>query len=83
MDYFDTFSPIAKLSSFRIILTITTCNDWDADNFDFNGTYLNGKLDDNKEIYRGSKSNAYSNHSMALSRLGENGTTHCPAPLWT
>jgi hypothetical protein len=51
VDYFDTFSPIAKLSSFRIILTIAACNDWDADTFDFNGAYLNGELDDNKEIY--------------------------------
>ena len=51
MDYFDTFSPIAKLSSFRIILAIAARNDWDADTFDFNGAYLNGELDDSKEIY--------------------------------
>jgi hypothetical protein len=51
VDYFDSFSPAAKLSSFHIILAIATCNDWDADTFDFNGTYLNGKLDDNEEIY--------------------------------
>jgi hypothetical protein len=51
MDYFDTFSPIAKLSSFRIILAIAARNDWDADTFDFNGAYLNGELDDNEEIY--------------------------------
>jgi Reverse transcriptase (RNA-dependent DNA polymerase) len=51
MDYFDTFSPVAKLSSFRIILAIATQNNWDADTFDFNSTYLNGKLDKNEEIY--------------------------------
>ena len=51
VDYFDTFSPVAKLSSFRIILAIAARNDWDADTFDFNGAYLNGELGDNEEIY--------------------------------
>ena len=32
---------------------------------------------------RGSKSNVYSSHSMASSRLGKNGTIHCLALLWT
>lgn len=51
MDYFETFSPVAKLASFRIILAMAARNDWDADTFDFNGAYLNGELDDNEEIY--------------------------------
>jgi hypothetical protein len=51
VDYFDTFSPVAKLSSFRLILTIAAHNNWDADTFNFNGAYLNGELDDNEEIY--------------------------------
>ena len=40
VDYFDTFSPVAKLSSFRFILAIAARNNWDADTFDFNGVYL-------------------------------------------
>jgi transposase InsO family protein len=51
VDYFDTFSPVAKLSSFRTILAIAARNDWDTDTFDFNGAYLNGELDENEEIY--------------------------------
>ena len=51
VDYFETFSPVAKLASFRIILAMAARNDWDADTFDFNGAYLNGELDDNEEIY--------------------------------
>lgn len=51
VDYFDTFSPVAKLSSFRIILAIAARNDWDADTFDFNGAYLNGELDEDEDIY--------------------------------
>ena len=37
--------------SFRTILVLTACQDWDIDTFDFNSAYLNGKLSDNKEIY--------------------------------
>jgi hypothetical protein len=51
LDYFDTFSPVAKLSCFRIILAIAAHHDWEADTFNFNGTYLNSKLDKNEEIY--------------------------------
>ena len=51
VDYFDTFSPITKLSSFQTILAMAVCNNWDADSFDFNGAYLNGELDDDEEIY--------------------------------
>jgi hypothetical protein len=51
VDYFDTFSPVAKLSSFRLILAIAARNDWNADTFDFNSAYLNGELDDNEDIY--------------------------------
>jgi hypothetical protein len=51
VDYFVTFSPIAKLSSFRLILAVAAHFDWDAESFDFNSAYLNGELDDNEEIY--------------------------------
>lgn len=50
-DYFTTFSPVAKLASFRTILAIAARLDWDIESFDFNGAYLNGELDDNEEIY--------------------------------
>jgi hypothetical protein len=51
VDYFDTFSPVTKLSSFHTILAIAACNDWNADTFNFNSTYLNSELDKNEEIY--------------------------------
>ena len=51
IDYFDTFSPVARLASFRAILAMAARNDWEVHTFDFNGTYLNGKLDDDEEIY--------------------------------
>jgi hypothetical protein len=51
VDYFTTFSPVAKLSSFRTILAIAARHNWEIESFDFNAAYLNGELDDDKEIY--------------------------------
>ena len=51
VDYFSTYSPIAKLTSFRTILAIAAHYNWDIESFNFNGMYLNGELDANEEIY--------------------------------
>jgi hypothetical protein len=51
VDYFDTFSPVAQLASFRLILATAACKDWDIDTFDFNGAYLNGELSAEEDIY--------------------------------
>jgi hypothetical protein len=50
-DYYDTFSPVAKLSSFQAVLALAAWNDWEIESFDFNGAYLNGELEEDKEIY--------------------------------
>lgn len=51
IDYYETFAPVAKLSSFRLILAIAARNGWPADSFDFNSAYLNSVLDDGEVIY--------------------------------
>ena len=51
VDYFDTYLPVAKMASIRMILAMATCFDWDIESFDFNGAYLNGTLDNNEELY--------------------------------
>ena len=51
IDYFDTYSPVAKLASLRTILALAARHDWDVESFDFNGAYLNGTLDDDEEIF--------------------------------
>ena len=68
VDYFTTFSPVAKLSSFRTILAITARNNWDIESFDFNGAYLNGKLDNNEEIYM-YPAPGYNSDSNSVKRL--------------
>ena len=51
-DYYDTFSPVAKLSSFQAVLALAARNNWEIESFDFNGAYLNGELEEDKEIYK-------------------------------
>jgi hypothetical protein len=50
-DYFETYSPVAKLTSFRTILALAVCQDWDINSFDFDGAYLNRELGENEDIY--------------------------------
>jgi len=50
-DYYDTFSPVAKLQSFQAILALAARFDWEIESFDFTGAYLNGELDADEEIY--------------------------------
>ncbi|CAA7270187.1 unnamed protein product [Cyclocybe aegerita] len=49
VDYMETFAPVAKMASLRTVLAIAAQNDWPIEVFDFNSTFLNGKL--NEEIY--------------------------------
>ncbi|TFY77263.1 hypothetical protein EWM64_g6750 [Hericium alpestre] len=51
VDYFDTYSPVAKLSNLRAILALAARYGWDIETFDFNSAFLNGTLDDDEEIY--------------------------------
>ena len=51
MDYYTTFMPVARLASICTILAIAACNNWPIDMFNFHSAFLNGKLDDNKEVF--------------------------------
>jgi hypothetical protein len=51
VDYFETFSPTAKLSSLRTILSIATRFNWDIKVFDYSAAFLNGEFTPDEEIY--------------------------------
>ena len=51
VDYFETFSPTAKLSSLRTILSIATHLNWDIKVFDYSAAFLNGEFSPEEEIY--------------------------------
>jgi hypothetical protein len=51
VNYYDTYSLVACLASFCLILAIAAYNNWEVEAFDFNSAYLNGELDVDEEIY--------------------------------
>lgn len=51
VDYYETYAPVARLASLRLILAVAARQDWDVDVFDFHSAFLNGKLDADEEIY--------------------------------
>jgi len=44
LDFFDTFSPVAKLVIVKVLLTLTTTNKWSLVQLDVNNVFLNGNL---------------------------------------
>ena len=50
-DYYEMYAPVARLSSFCLLLAIATQNEWTIDTFDFNSAYLNSKLGEGETIY--------------------------------
>jgi hypothetical protein len=51
VDYYDTFSLVVHLASFHVLMALVAHFGWELEAFDFNSAYLNGKLDEDKEIY--------------------------------
>ena len=85
VDYHETYSPVACLSSFRLTLAFAASHDWEIEAFDFNLAFLNGELGDGEEIYMkeppgfessdgGSVKRLQKGLFMGSNRLAESGT---------
>ena len=51
VDYNETYAPVARLTSFRLILAVANRNKWPVDSFDFDSAYLNSTLAEDEVIY--------------------------------
>ena len=51
IDYFNTYAPVAKLTSIHMVLALAAHLDLKLHQINIKGAYLNGELNDNKAIY--------------------------------
>ena len=51
VDFYETYAPVARLSSFRLLIALANRNGWPLDCFDFDSAFLNSELADDEVIY--------------------------------
>jgi hypothetical protein len=51
IDYFNTYTPVAKLTSIHMILALAVRLNLELHQIDIKGTYLNGELTEDEVIY--------------------------------
>ena len=49
MDYIETFAPVAKMDSIRLVLVIATSNCWEVHHMDVKSEYIHGEI--HEDIY--------------------------------
>lgn len=50
IDFLDTFSPVAKVTTIRTVLAIVACQNWFLHQLDINNSFLHGDLHEDMYI---------------------------------
>ncbi|OJT10146.1 Retrovirus-related Pol polyprotein from transposon TNT 1-94 [Trametes pubescens] len=71
VDFFDTYAPVAKTASIRIVLTFAARHNFEVHQVDVKSTYLNGEFEENEVIWMAVPPglNITNNKSLALRLL--------------
>jgi len=68
INYQETFSPMVKLSAIHMIIAIAACNDWELEQTDIDGAYLNVTLSETVYMHqpKGYEATGKENHVSLL-----------------
>ena len=51
VDYYETYAPVARLASFRLLIALANRNCWPIESFDFDSAFLNSVLGEDEVVY--------------------------------
>jgi len=51
VDYYETYAPVARLATVRLLLAIANRNEWPIESFDFDSAYLNSILKADEAVF--------------------------------
>ena len=51
VDYYETYAPVARLATVRLLLAIANRNKWPIESFDFDSAYLNSILKADETVF--------------------------------
>ena len=68
MDYNETFTPVARMDSIRLVLAIATSKRWEVNHMDVKSAFLHGDLEEEIYIRQPDGYTKYSSMSCKLSK---------------
>lgn len=67
VDYFETYSPVAKVTTIKFILALASCKEWCLHQLDVNNVFLHGDL--SEEVYMSLPPGSHHSNSGLVCKL--------------